>query len=320
MAIDVLMAMQVFAKVVEYKSFARATDRLDLSRGMTSRYVAQLEAHLGIRLINRTTRSFSLSEVGQDYYEKVVQILALVAETEEAAASNTVEPRGTLRISCSVAFGGTLLGEAISAYLQRYPQVKVDVLLCERMVDLVEEGIDLTIRVAPDIAPGLVARPFTPIRFVVAAAPEYLRRHGTPTDPAELTDHDCLTFSESDVPREWHFRRDDDTRIVKVQGSFHGNNGNILCNAAAGGLGIIYQPTFLAHELLRTGRLVRILPEWQTDTFMAYAVNPNRQFLLPKVRSFIDFMVEYFGPTPFWDRDIFACPPAAAHMAGSSPS
>lgn len=305
MAIDVLMGMQVFTKVVELKSFARAAEKLDLSRGMTSRYVAQVEEHLGVRLINRTTRHLSLTEAGQNYYQKAVQILALVAETEQAAASDAAEPRGTLRITCSVAFGGTLLGEAISAYLLRHPQVKADTLLCERMVDLIDEGFDLAIRVADSIAPGLVARPLTPVRFMACAAPDYLQRHGTPTEPAELANHNCLTFADSDIPKEWRFRRNGVSTSVRVQGNFHGNNGNVLCNAAAGGLGIIYQPTFLAHELLHAGKLVRILPEWETDSFTAYAVYPHRQFLLPKVRSFIDFMVEHFGPTPAWDEGIF---------------
>lgn len=305
MAIDVLMGMQVFTKVVELKSFARAAEKIKLSRGMTSRYVAQVEEHLGVRLINRTTRHLSLTEAGSSYYQKAVQILALVAETEQAAANDAAEPRGTLRITCSVAFGGSLLGEAISAYLQRYPQVKVDTLLCERMVDLIEEGFDLAIRVADGIAPGLVARPLTPVRFIVCASPDYLRRHGTPADPTELAGHNCLTFAESDIPKEWRFKRNGATSSVKVQGNFHVNNGNILCRAAAGGLGIIYQPSFLAHESLRSGALVRILPEWETDTLSAYAVYPHRQFLLPKVRSFIDFMVEHFGPRPFWDQGIF---------------
>ncbi len=305
MAIDVLMGMQVFTKVVELNSFARAAEKLNLSRGMTSRYVAQIEEYLGVRLINRTTRNLSLTEAGNNYYQKAIQILSLVAETEESAANDVAEPRGTLRISCSVAFGGSLLGEAVSTYLLRYPQVKVDTLLCERVVDLIDEGFDVAIRVADSIAPGLVARPLTPIRFAVCASPEYLRRRGTPTDPEELARHDCLTFADSDVPKEWRFRSNGFINTVKVQGSFHSNNGNILCNAAAGGLGIVYQPSFLLHELVRSGRLVRLFREWEADTFWAYAVYPHRKFLLPKVRSFIDFMVEYFRPNPYWDENIF---------------
>lgn len=304
MATDVLRGMQVFTKVVELKSFAKAADFLDISPGMASRYVAQVEGHLSVRLMNRTTRHISLTEAGRAYYDKAVQILALVAETEQAAASEAAEPHGTLRITCSVAFGGTQLGEAIGAYLQRYPQVKVEVSLGERVVNLVDEGFDLALRVADEIAPGLVARRLTPIRFVVCAAPDYLRRHGTPESPADLADHNCLIFSEAELSAEWRFRRDGATTRVRVHGSFDGNNGNILCLAAAGGLGVVYQPSFLTHGLLRSGRLVRLLPEWETDTFWAYAVYPNRQFLPPKVRSFIDFMVAYYGPEPHWDAGL----------------
>jgi len=298
------MGMQVFTKVVDLKSFAKAADMLNLSRGMASRYVAQVEEHLGVRLINRTTRHLSLTEAGVTYYHQAVQILSLVAETEYVAANDAATPRGTLRITSSTAFGGNLLGEAISAYLQRHPLVKVDTMLCERTVDLIDEGFDLAIRVADSIAPGLVARSFTSVRFVVCAAPDYLSRHGTPTHPRELADHNCLTFEESTAPNEWRFKRNGETATVKVQGSFHGNNGNILCNAAAGSLGVVYQPSFLAHELLRCGRLVRLFPDWETDTFNAYAVYPHRKFLSPKVRSFIDFIVEYFGPQPYWDKDL----------------
>jgi DNA-binding transcriptional LysR family regulator len=304
MAIDVFMGMRVFTKVVELKSFARAAEKLDLSRGMTSRYVAQIEEHLGVRLISRTTRHLSLTEAGNNYYQKAIQILTLVAETEQSAASDAAEPRGTLRISSSLAFGGNLLGGAISRYLQCNPQVKVDTFLCERVVDLIDEGFDLAIRVADSIAPGLVARPLTPIRFLVCASPDYLHQHGTPTNPAELTNHDCLLFADSESPKEWRFKRNGTISTARVQGSFYSNNGNILCDAAVGGLGIIYQPSFLVHELIRNGRLVRLFPEWDADMYWAYAVYPHRKFLLPKVRSFIDFMVEYFGSAPYWDKDI----------------
>ncbi|WP_319496501.1 LysR family transcriptional regulator [uncultured Cohaesibacter sp.] len=304
MTMDVFKGMQVFTKVVELKSFAKAADTLGMSRGMASRYVANIEENLGVRLLNRTTRQLSITEAGNTYYHKSMQILALVAETEEDAASDTAKPRGTLRISCSVAFGGTQLSKAIAAYLLRYPDVKIEVVLCERIVNLVEEGFDLALRVANDLSPGLIARRLTPVRFVVCAAPDYLLRHGHPREPADLADHECLIFSESDAIGEWRLRRDGSTTRVKVHGKLHGNNGNMLCDAAASGLGVIYQPTFLTYDHLRNGRLVRLLPEWETDTFWAYAVYPHRQFLLPKVRTFIDFMVDYFGPHPFWDAEL----------------
>lgn len=299
MAIDVLMGMRVFTRVVELKSFAKAADKLDFSRGMASRYVAQLEEHLGVRLINRTTRHLSLTEAGLSYYQKAIQILALVAETEQAAAKDLTEARGTLRITSSLAFGGTFLGEVISAYLSQHPQVNIETLLCERMVDLIDEGFDLAIRVAGNIAPGLIARPLTSVQFVVCAAPEYLYRYGKPAEPADLLRHNCLIFDDSDLNREWHFKRNGNSSVIKVRGNFQGNNGNILCNAAASGLGIIYQPAFLVQEHLVRGKLVRLFPEWETDILKAYAVYPHRKYLLPKVRTFIDFIVMYFGSEPF---------------------
>ncbi|MFD2174830.1 LysR family transcriptional regulator [Rhodobacter lacus] len=304
MSTDVFRTMQVFTKVVELKSFAQAADTLGMSRGMASRHVAALEDSLGVRLINRTTRKFSVTEAGTAYYNQAINILALVAEAEQTATSDTAKPRGTLRLSCSVAFGGTQLGRAVAAYMRHFPEVKVDVVLCERNVNLVEEGFDLALRVAIDLDPGLIARRLTPIRFVACASPDYLERHGTPSEPAELSRHECLVFSEADIATDWRFRRDGMTTKVRIHGSFRANNGNILCEAAANGAGIVYQPTFLAFEHLRAGRLVKLLPEWEADTFWAYAVYPNRQYLLPKVRTFIDFMAAHFGAEPHWDAEL----------------
>jgi DNA-binding transcriptional LysR family regulator len=304
MATDVLTGMRVFTTVVDAASFAAAADRLDLSRGMTSRYVAQVEAHLGVRLLNRTTRRLSLTEAGQDYYRRATQVLALVEEAERAAAHGAAEPRGNLRINTSVAFGARHLGPAISAYLQRYPQVKADLALNDRVVDLVEEGFDVAVRIARQIDPGLVARPITRARVLACASPGYLKRHGTPRTPAELARHNCLTYAYAGPQREWRFTRRGRTQVVKVTGSLHGNNGDILCGAATDGLGVVLQPSFLVHELLRTQRLVRILEGWEADAFTIYAVYASRQFLTPKVRTFIDFLVERFGDSPYWDRGI----------------
>lgn len=298
MAIDVLMGMRVFTKVVELKSFAKVSDRLELSRGMTSRYVAQVEEHLGVRLINRTTRHLSLTEAGHAYYQKAVQILALVAETEQSATYDATQPRGTLRITSSVAFGGNLLGEAISAFLKENTQVKADVFLCERIVDLVDEGFDVAIRISRNIAPGLIARPFAQIKFVACASPEYLEKYGMPSEPLELTHHNCLFLADSGLSNQWYFEKDGVASSLKVQGSFQGNNGNILCSAAVSGLGIIYQPYFLVREQINSGQLIRLFPDWQTQELKSYIVYTQRKYLLPKIRSFIDFMVQYFEYHP----------------------
>ena len=304
MAIDVLAGMRVFTTVVDLGSFAKAAEKLDLSRGMTSRYVAQVESHLGVRLLNRTTRRLSITEAGNDYYQRATQVLAMAEDAERAASREAVEPRGTLRVNTSVAFGARHLGEAINAYLRRYAKVKVDMTLNDRMVDLVEEGFDLAVRIAGRIDPGLVARPITRARIVACASPDYLKTHGMPKSPSDLARHNCLTYAYAGLQNEWHFTRRGRDYKVQVAGNLHGNNGAILCSAAAAGLGVILQPTFLAYEALRTKRLVRILDGWQADELTIYAVYPNRQFLPLKVRSFIDFLVERFGPNPYWDKDI----------------
>ena len=296
--------MRVFTTVVDAGSFASAADKLDLSRGMTSRYVAQVETHLGVRLLNRTTRRLSLTEAGSDYYQRATQVLALVEDAERAATQETVEPRGTLRINTSVAFGARHLGDAISNFLQRYPQVKADLTLNDRVVDLIEEGFDVALRIARRIDPGLVARPITRARLVACASPEYLKKYGTPKSPADLAHHNCLSYAYSGHPLEWLFTRRGREQTVKVAGNLHGNNGEILCHAAASGLGVIVQPTFLVYELLRAKKLVRILEGWEADDLTIYAVYPSRKFLTPKVRSFIDFLVERFGPQPYWDKGI----------------
>jgi len=296
--------MRVFAAVVDTGSFARASEKLELSRAMTSRYVAQVEGHLGVRLLNRTTRRLSLTEAGNDYYHRAIQIIALVEQAEHAATREAVEPRGTLRINTSVAFGARHLGGAISAYLQRYRQLKVDLTLNDRVVDLVEEGFDVAVRIARRVDPGLVARPITRARTVACASPEYVKRHGMPRSPADLARHNCLTYTYSGLQNEWHFMRRGRGQTVKVSGNLHGNNGDMLAHAAAEGLGVTTQPTFLVHELLRRKKLVRVLEGWEADDLTVFAVYPSRQFLAPKVRSFIDFMVERFGPNPYWDEGI----------------
>src|SRR5216684_1467996 len=257
--------MRVFATVVDGGSFAGAADKLELSRGMTSRYVKQIESHLGVRLLNRTTRRQSLTEAGQDYYQRATQVLAMVEEAEQSAAQGSAEPRGTLRVNASVAFGARHLGPAIGVWLKRHRQVKVDLTLNDRVVDLVEEGFDVAVRIARRIDPGLVARPITRARLVACASPAYLKEHGTPKSPADLA------------------RRGRD-QAVKVSGNVHGNNGDILCSAAVEGLGVILQPAFIVYELLREKKLARILEGWETDDFTIYAVYPSRQFLTPKVR------------------------------------
>lgn len=303
MAIDVVTCMRVFTSVVDAGSFAGAAEKLDLSRGMATRYVAQLEVHLGARLLNRSTRRLSLTESGDDYYQRAMQVLAMVEEAASSVAQEASRPRGTLRVTSSVAFGGHHLGWLVTEYLQKYPGVHIDVTLNDRSVDLIEEGFDLAVRVASQIDPGLIARKITHARIVPCASPAYLEKHGTPQSPDDLKSHNCLSYAYWSLGNEWRFKRKGVERNVQVTGNLRGNNGSILLSAAMEGLGVILQPTFLAYAALREGKLVRILPDWDPGELTVFAVYPNRKFLPPKVRSFIDFLAERLGPEPYWDFD-----------------
>jgi len=304
MAIDLVATMRVFTAVVESGSFAAAANKLDLSRGMATRYVAQLEAHLGVRLLNRTTRRLSLTEAGNDYYARATQIMVLIEDAEGSVTKDVSQPHGTLRITTPAAFGTRHLDRAIAEYVKRYPGVDVDLSTSERMVDLIDEGFDLAVRVAKNIAPGLVARRLTRARMACCASPAYLKKHGSPKTPKELASHNCLLYSNLPQRSNWSFRRKSVEDSVRVSGNLCSNNGDVLLNAALEGLGVIYEPTFVAYEALSQKRLVRVLPDWQTDEMSVFAVYPSRKFLPRKVRTFIDFIAGRFGDEPFWDVDV----------------
>ncbi|MDX1595288.1 MAG: LysR family transcriptional regulator [Gammaproteobacteria bacterium] len=304
MGIDLLAAMRAFVAVVETESFTRAAQRLELSRGMASRHVGQLEAHLGVRLLNRTTRRLSLTEAGADYHPRAAQVLAQVAEAEAAATRESLTLRGTLRVTASTALSVRHLDRAVAEFVARHPDVEVDLTATERMVDLVDEGFDLALRISDRVAPGLVARRLATVRLVACAAPAYLERHGVPASPEALAEHNCLFFSHANPRHDWTFVRGKDTCTVRVHGSVRSNYGQVLVNAAIDGLGVVYEPTFLVDEALRTGALVRVLPEWEDARYGLFAVYPNRAYLPLKVRRFIDFLVERFGPEPYWDEGL----------------
>ena len=199
-----------------------------------------------------------------------------------------------------MAFGVLQMGSAVTEYLKRYPRVHVDVALNDRVVDLVEEGFDLAIRIGPRVDPGLVARKIAGMRIVVCASPAYLKNHGTPKDPAQLVKHNCLTYSYSSQESKWPFVRKTVERTVGVSGNLRANNGNVLVSAAMQGLGIIRQPAFVVAEALRNKTLVRVLSDWSAGEHAVSAVYPNRQYLPIKVRTFVDFLAERFGRESDW--------------------
>jgi|SRR6218665_165126 len=298
---DVFQAMRVFAKVVELEGFSRAAERLGISATAVSRQVADLEARLGVRLLHRTTRRLYLTDSGRSYYERCAQILNDVDEAELAIASVAESPRGLLRVAAPVSFGNQHLTPLFLDYMTRYPEVKLDVSLADRMVDLVEEGYDLALRITHELKTTLVARPLAVMRLAVCAAPAYLERRGVPRTPEELRHHECLCYTYDSMRGSWEFEGPTGRVRVSVQGSFSTNNGDSLRAAALAGRGIIQEPTFQVGEDLREGRLLRLLPEYPVPPLTLYAVYPSRRHLSPKVRTFIDFLVEHIAEPLPWD-------------------
>jgi DNA-binding transcriptional LysR family regulator len=289
-------AMEAFVRVVEAGSFVAAAERSGSSTSSLSRQVAELEQHLGVRLMNRTTRRLSLTESGQSYYERCVTLLADVQEAEAIAGQAAAQPRGTIRLTCSHNMAEMRVAPAIAAFVGRYPEMKFDLVVADRVVDLVDEGFDLAIRVGPVGSDRLVARRLGSMRLVPCAAPPYLARRGTPATPQELAQHDALTYAYSATPRVWRFTDTAGTlHEVRVAGSLHANSGDALRSAAEAGLGVICEPDFLVNNSLRAGRLVPLLSEFQGMGGEIWAVYPSRRHLSLKVRLFVDHIAATFG-------------------------
>ena len=299
---DRLRAFEVFVAVVSRQGFARAADALDTSPANVTRYVAELEAHLGTRLLNRHSRKLSLTDSGEALYERARAILADVAEAESVSSSSTLRPQGRLRINAPLSFGLLHLAPRWPRFAQRHPQVELDVSLIDRVVDVVEEGFDLAIRISRGGSTAHAAIKRASSRHVVCASPDYLRAHGTPETPADLASHACIVYEY--VGNEWHLLdAGGRPHSVRVRPVMQTNNGDTAAAAARAGLGIVWQPTFLVGPDLRAGRLVPLLPGWRVPDIDILAVYPSRRHLGAKVRAMIDFLAEEFSGTPPWDRD-----------------
>ena len=298
---DTLTSMKTFAAVVDSGSFSMAADRLGISRAMASKHISYLEEHLGTRLLQRTTRKLTLTEIGSAYYERCTQILADITEAEEGAAHLTEAPRGTLRMTVPVSFGLLHMGPLISEFLKRYPDVRIDVLLVDRRVDLIDEGLDLAVRIGALAESGLIAKRLGSDRIAITGAPDYLKRHGVPETPADLARHNCLTYSYATAGDEWRLKdRDGLQHTVKVSGSLRASNGDMAKLAALEGVGLIRQPLFLIGADLRAGRLVEVLADYHSEELGIYAVYPSRKHLSAKVRAFVDFLSDAFALKNEW--------------------
>lgn len=292
---DLLNTVKTFLQVVESGSFAQAARRLDMSTAAVSRQVAFLEQTVGARLLNRTTRKLGLTEIGQSCHERYTRIVGELDEVHQIAQAGTVSPQGTLRVASVMLFWIWRIAPVLPQFLVRYPKLRVQVSLTERTVDLVEERFDLALQFDAPRIKSLQGRCIAPIPRAIYASPAYLRKHGEPTRPAELTHHNCLLYALDTEEIDWEFRRKGETLRVKVEGSLRSNDALTLRQAALQGMGIARGPVFLVHDDLQSGRLVQVLSAYDVTGLELWAVEAGRQQLPAKVRVFLDFLEEKFG-------------------------
>lgn len=288
-----MRSMEVFVRVVDAGSFSAAARTLDMSTVMVSKHIVALEKLVGARLLHRTTRSQSLSEIGEQYAEQCRHILQLVQTAETGALAMRALPRGTIKLSAPVAFGSQCLAPAMAEYLGRHPEVNMDMELSDRVADVVEEGLDAAVRIGPLKDTSMVARPLRPLQMIVCAAPAYLERHGTPRTPSDLAQHQCMDFMHWRHAARWRLENGDDAAPPACR--MRSNNGEALRRAAIAGLGIVMQAEAMLAEEVARGRLVPILRAyWPVPRPMHLIYQRDRQST-PKLGSFVEFVVERFG-------------------------
>ena len=292
---DRLLELEVYVRVVHAGSFTAAGRDLGLSPSAVSKQIGRLEDRLGVRLLNRTTRKVAMTEEGAAFFEHAKRIIADLDEAEQALSKLSAAPRGLLRVNMPVTFGQLILAPLIPEFLRRYPDVEVDITLNDRLVDLVEEGMDLGIRIGALKDSSLIARKLAPSRRAVCAAPSYLARAGTPRRPADLAGHNCLVYTYRIWRNDWPFRGVEGSETVHVTGSFSANNGEVLRQAALGGSGIIMLPIWQVRDDLLAGRLVELLPDYSSPDADIHAVYPQTRYLAPRVRAFVDYLALEFA-------------------------
>ena len=296
--------MAIFARVVEAGSFSEAARRMNTSRSAVSKAVAKLEKAFGARLLNRSTRALSLTEVGTAVAEHCARIVDEAEQAEQVVGSLRAEPRGVLRVSASVAFGTLHVAPALAEFLARYPKLALDMTITDRLVDLAGEGYDVAVRVTGEPPGSLVARRLAPVRRQLCATPEYFLHRGVPQTPESLVHHNCLDYTRSGERGQWRFTGPDGEITVPVTGSLHIDDDEALSQAVLGGLGVALLPTFIIGRDLHEGRLQAVLSEYIPVQQHVYALYLPTRHLPVKVRTFIDFFLARFGPEPYWDRGV----------------
>ena len=292
---DRLFSMAVFVKAVELGSFSAAADALQMSPQLVGKNVRMLEQHLGVRLLNRTTRSQHLTEIGATFYDRARNILAEMEIAEGLAAQTRIIPRGKLRINASVTFGIHALTPKIAEYMQLYPEVSVELCLSNRYVDLIDGGFDAIFRIGELSDSGLIARQLLPYLLILCASPRYLETHEPLLTPDDLTRHECLGFSHTELRTTWTFDGPTGRETVQVKGHLMSDSGEAIVGAGLCGAGVMLQPAELVTPYLQSGQLIEILPEYKAPTRLMHLVHTSDRRMTPKLRSFVDFIVANFG-------------------------
>lgn len=302
--------MLVFAKVVELHSFSTAARRLGMSRSAASKHVTRLERTLNARLLNRTTRKLSLTEAGRSVYAHCARVAAEVDATESSVQPFVSRPQGLVRVSAPSAFGRLHLVQVLPEYLARHPDVSIDLVLSDRLVDLVEERFDIAISSSPLNQANLIRRVLTPLRYSICATADYARSAAPLKRPDDLRDHNCIFYTSEAVRGDlWTFSRAGEVCGIHVRGNFRANNSEAVRDAAVGGLGVALLPTFAIWQEIAAGRLLRLLSDWTPHGTLGESLTAHfisDRHLTPKIRTLIDFLADRFGRTPPWDRKLAA--------------
>ena len=293
--------INAFAAVADARSFTQGARRLGVSSAQISKLVARLENRLGARLLNRTTRDVSLTDTGRAYLERA-RLLLEDFESLEGSVRDQTGPRGLLRISAPVSFGSSQLTPALLDFACAYPEVSLDVSSTDRMVNLVEEGFDVGVRIGTLADSSLIARRLAAVRIVTCASPDYLRRAGTPQTPEDLVSHEAIIDTNAAEPTVWKFKSDNDHHDVRVHGRMRFSGADACVAAARRGLGVIRTPAFAASTDLREGRLIPLLCAYEAETIHVHAVYPHARHLASKVRAFVDFLAERYAGEPEWHQ------------------
>ena len=295
---DRLTAMRVFVAVAESGSFSATAEPLEMSRAMVTRYVGTLEHWLGARMLQRTTRSVTLTDAGENCLRRSQQMLALMDDVEQETSRHDTALRGQLRVTCSVSLAQAQMAAALADFLKHHPALKIDLNASEGALNLVEARIDLAIRISAEPDPTLIGRVLAPCASVLVASPAYLAEHGVPQAPADLETHRCLSFANFGKST-WTLRRGEERSQVGVRSQLSANEATALLQAALAGGGVALQPTYLANPHLANGTLMAVLPEWQPPEMSIYALYPSRKHLPPAVRALLDFLAQRFASVPW---------------------